>query len=118
MRKPHTLLLAGIVYAMSATTSTLHGYQDSSAQAPSESLKAWEWMESVTMPERAGLSPYVDFVLTPSVFDKARADLNDLRLYDSKDREVPFVVQIMRALDKQDALSARSFNSVRNPDRS
>jgi hypothetical protein len=60
----------------------------------------------------------VDFILTPSVFERARADLADLRLYDEREREVPYALRVRRAENRQEPLSARAFNQTKNPDRS
>jgi len=52
------------------------------------------------------------------VFDQARLDLDDLRLYDSRNREIPFKIDVRRAQERQAELTARAFNQVSNPDRS
>jgi hypothetical protein len=89
-----------------------------SSANPDESLTAWQWMQTVTLPARPGASPYADLVLGPSVFDRARLDLNDLRLYDAHEREIPFRIEVRREEDRQIELRARTFNQVRNADRS
>ena len=91
---------------------------DRPASAPGESLTSWQWMQAVSLPAQRGRSPFVDVVLTPSVFERARVDLNDLRLYDARNREVPFKVEVRHSEERQTALNARVFNQVRNPDRS
>src|SRR6516162_1304963 len=55
----------------------------------SESLKSWEWFAELQLPD-AKQARYFAFVLTPSVFDKSRADSGDLRLYDSRERVIPY----------------------------
>jgi hypothetical protein len=93
------------------------------AQAPdkepgsAESLTAWEWLAEVALPA-AGRSPYVDFILTPSAFDKARIDLADLRLIDGRERELPYALRIRRTENRDEPLPAREFNRATNTDRS
>jgi hypothetical protein len=87
------------------------------AAAPpgAESLAAWEWCADVTAP--AEERPYADFVLTPGVFDGARPDLADLRLYGG-DREVPYALRVRHKQDVRQRLNAREFNRAVNADRS
>jgi hypothetical protein len=61
---------------------------------------------------------WIDFVLPPSVFDKARTDLGDLRLYDGNNRAVPYALRVRRGKDEQSPLTARVFNRVTQSDRS
>lgn len=90
-----------------------------SAPRPStESLAAWQWFQEVRLPAWQDPPPWLDFVLPPSVFDKVRGDLGDLRLYDGKDREVPYALRVRRARDEQVQLAAREFNRSTAPDRS
>jgi len=86
------------------------------APAP-EALTAWEWFEVLALPG-PGKARYVDFLVTPDVFDKARVDLGDLRLLDEKNREVPYALRVRRAEDRQEPLPASEFNRVRLDDRS
>lgn len=81
-----------------------------------EKLTAWEWYQDVTW-EPAKASRWIDFVLPPSVFDKARLDLGDLRLYDGKGQAVPYALRVRRAKDEQRPLKTRPFNRVTRPDR-
>ena len=94
--------------------------RDAAAGLPRESTEAlasWEWLEELQLPE-AKQARYFDFLVTPSVFDKSRADLGDLRLYDSRERVIPYALRVLRAENKQEALTARQFNRTTNPDRS
>jgi hypothetical protein len=89
------------------------------AQAPrEESLTAWEWYQDVQPPDRG--KPYALFVLTPAVFDKARPDLGDLRLYNLADgrKEVPYALRVRRRENVKQEIAARPFNQVTHPDRS
>jgi hypothetical protein len=57
-----------------------------------ESLVHWQYL--MLLPWRDTDNKLLDFVLTPDVFDGARGDLADLRLYDAQDREVPYALRI------------------------
>ena len=48
-----------------------------------EAVSAWKFLAEVPV-AAAGKSPLIDFVVPPSVFDAARVDLADLRLYDAQ----------------------------------
>src|SRR5207253_1166471 len=78
----------------------------------SESLTSWEWFQELQLPE-AKQARYFDFLVTPSVFDKCREDLGDLRLYDSRERVIPYALRVLRAENKQEALAARQFNQTK-----
>jgi hypothetical protein len=70
----------------------------------------------VVAPEKG--KPYSFFVLTPSVFDKARPDLNDLRLYDAQGQETPYALRIRKREDVKQAMPGKMFNLVTHVDRS
>jgi hypothetical protein len=110
------LCIAGLVLA--GVEGQALARVDDAPAGPGESLSAWQWLETVTLPAQQGPSPFDDFVLGASVFDRARVDLNDLRLYDARDREIPFKLDVRRAEDRQVELKTRQFNQVRNTDRS
>lgn len=107
------VIVAANLFAASAATG-----QGPIAVPASESRTAWEWYQEVHLPLKPGKANTFDFVLTPSVFDKARPDLNDLRLFDGSGREIPFKVQVRRDRNIQEPLSAREFNRAQNADRS
>ena len=54
------------------------------------SLSLWPYYVEVT-PANAGGQLY-DVVVPLPVIDKARADLADLRLFDSANREIPYIL--------------------------
>lgn len=83
-----------------------------------EDLSAWQWYQDVPYPASGRAGGLADFLLTPSVFERARPDLADLRLYDSRGREVPYALRVRHARDERHSLPARQFNRVTNPDRS
>jgi hypothetical protein len=82
-----------------------------------ESLTSWQWIQEIRLPEAQQARSF-DFLITPGVLDKARTDLGDLRIYDARDREVPYALRVRRPEDKQESLPAREFNRAKNPDRS
>jgi hypothetical protein len=75
---------------------------------------AWGWFHELSLPESK--SPWVDFMLTPEVFDKARPDLGDLRLFDAGGREVPFALRVRPAVMKLQELPATEFSRARKSD--
>jgi hypothetical protein len=72
------------------------------------SLSLWPYYVEVT-PQRAGGQLY-DLVVPLPVMDKARADLADLRLFDSANREVPYAIRVRRDLDERREIPTRLFN--------
>jgi hypothetical protein len=72
------------------------------------SLSLWPYYVEV-MPERAGGQLY-DLVVPLPVMDKARADLADLRLFDSANREIPYAIRVRRDLDGRREIPTRLFN--------
>lgn len=72
------------------------------------SLSLWPYYVEV-MPGRAGDQLY-DLVVPLPVMDKARADLADLRLFDSGNREVPYAIRIRRDVDERREIPTRLFN--------
>jgi hypothetical protein len=106
---------ASILFLLVASALTAHAAEP--AEAEPEALSAWEWYEDITLD--AAQSPRrVDFVLPPSVFDKARPDLADLRLYDSSGRVIPYALRVRRGRDEQEPLTAKEFNRVTHADHS
>jgi hypothetical protein len=72
------------------------------------SLSLWPYYVEVT-PQRAGGQLY-ELVVPLPVMDKARADLADLRLFDSANREVPYAIRVRRDLDERREIPTRLFN--------
>jgi hypothetical protein len=81
-----------------------------------EALSGWEWFADVATPPAD--HPYADIVLTPPVFDGARPDLSDLRLYDGRGRDVPYALRIRRKEDVRRPFAATEFNRTTGADRS
>jgi hypothetical protein len=107
-------ILGVFLMVLAVSVGTVHAAGAPDIEA--ETLTAWEWYQDVTW-EPAEAPRWVDFVLPPTVFDKTRLDLGDLRLYDSKGQAVPYALRVRRAKDEQRPLKAREFNRVTRPDR-
>jgi hypothetical protein len=76
-----------------------------------ETLSAWKFFAEVPV-AASGKTPLTDFVLPPSVFDAARVDLADLRLYDAQLRDVPYALRVRSEVDTTEAVPANEFNRV------
>jgi hypothetical protein len=72
------------------------------------SLSLWPYYVEVA-PERAGGQLY-DLVVPLPVIDKARADLADLRLFDSSNREIPYAIRVRKDIDARQEIPTRLFN--------
>ena len=71
----------------------------------------WEYFSEVPLPDDLpAMTKWQDVQLTPAVFDAARSDLGDLRLFDATGREVPYAVRVRRRTDRSEELAAREFN--------
>lgn len=113
--------LAWMAFAFSAFAQEEKPARQESPAAPrgsSEPLTAWQWYQDVRLPDWKEAPRWIDFVLTTGVFDRSQVDLADLRLYDAKNREVPYALRIRRPRDEQVQLSSREFNRAAAPDRS
>jgi hypothetical protein len=74
-----------------------------------EPLSRWKYFQEIRFPPARTARLY-DFVLPVEVFDGARADLGDLRLYDSAGKEVPYALRIRRPDFRNEVIPARAFN--------
>lgn len=82
-----------------------------------ELLADWQWYQEVKLPSPLPEDAYLDFILPPSVFGKARQDLRDLRVYDAAGREVEYALRVRQTRDEQVALAAKPYNRVVGPNR-
>src|SRR5262249_45261913 len=73
------------------------------------SLSLWPYYIEVS-PQNPAAGMY-DLVVPLPVMDKARADLADLRLFDSANREVPYAIRIRKDVDEEEEIQADLFNS-------
>jgi hypothetical protein len=85
------LLAPGLCAAQSEAAAPVDTVPETSVQ--DEALSAWQYMQAVPLTEMDGTN-LEDFVLTPSVFDGARIDLADLRLYDAIGREISYALRV------------------------
>ncbi|NUQ61922.1 MAG: DUF3999 family protein [Pirellulales bacterium] len=90
---------------------------DAPQARPGSPLSAWPCFQDVRLSEKSNRSdsPWVDFVLLPDVFDKARVDLADLRLYQGS-REIPYALRVRREENRRDAIRANIFNRAQGPE--
>jgi hypothetical protein len=61
-------------------------------------------------------SPWIDFLLDPTVFSDARRDLGDLRVWNERGRAVTYAVRVRRPEFRTDPTSATVFNRADGPD--
>jgi hypothetical protein len=73
-----------------------------------ESLTAWRYFKEVPIP--ATSLQLLSVTLDRDTLGQARADLADLRLYDSAGREIPYALRILRKIESQTVSQAQIFN--------
>ena len=73
------------------------------------SLSLWPYYAEVA-PQETGPGLY-QVALPTWVMDKARPDLGDLRLFDDKNREIPYGIRIRRDVDEKREIPVRLFNA-------
>lgn len=96
------------ILRLAMAVGVFHGALGAQAALTPEPLGAWLYFKEIRAPHpAAGLA---DFVLDRETLDQARANQEDLRLYDSAGREVPFVLRVRRDVATTNAFPAREFN--------
>jgi hypothetical protein len=96
------------ILLLAMAVCVFHGELGSQAAPTREPLSGWLYFKEIRAPRPpAGLT---DFVLDVETLDQARADQEDLRLYDSAGREVPYVLRVRRDVATTNAFPAREFN--------
>src|ERR1035441_3420681 len=88
--------------------TTLFRSLGSQAAPTPEPRSAWLYFKEIRAPHPAG--GLVDFVLDRETLDQARVNQEDLRLYDSAGREIPYVLRVRRDVATSNAFPAREFN--------
>jgi hypothetical protein len=78
-------------------------------------LSAFEFYSELDLPAQSAAT-YFDFVLPVSVFDGARYDLGDVRLYTADGEEVPFALRIRREGKDSQPITASEFNRTHAED--
>jgi hypothetical protein len=95
-----------LLLAMAA--GVFHGALGAQAALTPEPLSAWPYFKEIrALRPTAGL---VEFVLDRETLHQARANQEDLRLYDSAGREIPYVLRVRRDVATTNAFPAREFN--------
>jgi Protein of unknown function (DUF3999) len=96
------------ILLLAMAVGVFHGDLGAQAAPTREPLSGWLYFKEIPAPRPpAGLT---DFVLDRETLDQARADQEDLRLYDSAGREVPYVLRVRRDVATTNAFPARDFN--------
>lgn len=75
----------------------------------------WPVVKPVELPQESH-RPWVDIVVGPPVFTKARHDLGDLRLFDATGGSVPYALRIRERRYQRQEISANTFNRSVGPD--
>ncbi|MHB1033306.1 MAG: DUF3999 family protein [Pirellulales bacterium] len=84
-----------------------------------EPLSAWQYVQKVSPVPKAAAdkaSPWCDFAVPVSVFDGARTDLADLRLFDRADKEVPYALRIRRVQHTSETVPAKQASEGTTPE--
>ena len=76
--------------------------------AAQTSLSLWPYYIEVT-PEKSTPGIY-DVIVPLAVFDKSGAELGDLRLFDSTNREIPYAVRVRKEIDEVEEFEGSLFN--------
>jgi len=96
------------ILQLAMAAAVLHGALGAQAALPPEPLSGWLYFKEIRAPRPpTGL---VDFVLDREALNEARANQEDLRLYDSAGREIPYVLRVRRDEATTNAFPAREFN--------
>ena len=88
---------------------------DSSAEPTAALIERWPYFSPVKAPAFDKAQTMCDFLVTPPIFDKARSDLGDLRLFDAAGREVPYALRIRQPVFVDQLVAASEFNRVELP---
>lgn len=87
------------------------------APTTNESPIHWQYVAPIKIPANS-TGEWVDTILTPEIFDGARYDLHDLRVYTDSGAEVPYALRVLSKRSERQALDAREFNRTEGPDQS
>ncbi len=98
MKRYLFVILATIVLAVSVAAQT--------------SLSLWPYYVEVTPAKNA--SGMYDVILPLAVLSKAGSALDDLRLFDAANREIPYAIRIRKDVNEARAIRAEIFNASRS----
>jgi hypothetical protein len=101
MKKHGLVLLVIVAAALACSIITVCGQN---------TVVAWPFFLEL-MPHPGTPGAY-DVIVPSQVMDKAREDLADLRLYDSRGREIPYALRTRREVDDKREVAARVFNEA------
>ena len=76
--------------------------------AAQTSLSQWPYYVEVT-PENSSSGMH-DLLVPLAIFDKSGAELGDLRLFDSANREIPYAIRVRRDVDQVEEFEGSLFN--------
>lgn len=76
--------------------------------AAQTSLSQWPYYVEVT-PENSSSGMH-DLLVPLAIFDKSGAELGDLRLFDSANREIPYAIRVRRDVDEVEEFAGSLFN--------
>ncbi|HKY44215.1 MAG TPA: DUF3999 family protein [Pyrinomonadaceae bacterium] len=76
--------------------------------AAQTSLSLWPYYIEVK-PEKSAPGIY-DVIVPLAVFDKSGAELGDLRLFDSSNREIPYAIRVRKEVDEVEEFEGSLFN--------
>ncbi|MDA1056006.1 MAG: DUF3999 family protein [Planctomycetota bacterium] len=79
-----------------------------------ESLIHWQHVVAIEQPAE-NTAPWVDSIVGPEIFDGARYDLSDLRVYTGAGQEVPYALRVRSSRSERQPLDAREFNRTKAP---
>ncbi len=109
------VVLIAICALMSLSTIATQAQQETGAT--SERPIRWQHTAPIEIPADAA-GKWTDSILTPEVFDGARYDLHDLRVYSNSGAEVQYALRVLSERSERRPLEARKFNTTEGPDQS
>jgi hypothetical protein len=96
------------IFLTSCAAAALAGGLWAQIQRTPERLSAWLYFKEIQVPR--GTTGVVDFLLDRETLDHARDDGSDVRLYDRANREIPYMLRVLRGVETNSAYPAREFN--------
>lgn len=99
-------LILAIVVVVLCSFASRSGAEDAD-------LQGWAYYQEIELPQAA--AEHFDLLVPVSVFDGAREDLGDLRLYDAADAEVPYALRVREQKSTQEKIESKRFNEGKGP---
>lgn len=105
------LALLGLLPALSANAQVVAANPPADASSTPAEFDARQYEFRAELPLPAELpGPYVDFLATPELFDRARLDLADVRILDARGVERPYAVRVRATYESRERVAAREYN--------